>query len=103
MPFDYRLLALSICAGGCVLYVIFLMPPLTNGDSGMSSTEVSEAEVAAIRASERAYCEAQPDAVDCQCFAQKSGAVRSHRAPQVPGMFYADQQQLARGQATQGC
>lgn len=103
MPFDFRLLALSIFAGGCVLYVIFLMPPLTNGDSSLSSTGTSEAEVAAIRASERAYCEAQPDAVDCRCFAHKSSAVRSHSEPQVPGMFYADKQQLARGQAIQGC
>ena len=103
MSFDYRLPALSILAGGGVLYVIFLMPPLTNGDSSLSSTGVSEAEVAAIRAEERAFCQAQPEAVDCRCFAQKSGAVRSYSSPQVPGAFYADQQQLARGQALAEC
>lgn len=103
MPFDFRLPALAILGSGGLLYLIFLMPPLTSGDSGLSSKGVSEAEVTAIRAEERAFCQRQPAAVDCQCFSRKSGAVRSYSSPQVPGAVYADQQQLARGQAISGC
>jgi hypothetical protein len=100
---DYRIPALSVLAGGGLLYIIFLMPPLTSSDASLSSEGVSEAEVAAIRAEERAFCQAQPEAVDCQCFAQRSGAVRSYSAVKVPGAVYADQQELARGQAISGC
>ena len=100
MSFDYRLLALAVFAGGCVTYFVFFMPQLSDENANLSSSEV---EVAAIRAAEFAYCQTQHKAVNCQCFAQKSGAVRSHNEPHVPGMFYADKQDLARGQATNGC
>lgn len=103
MPFDFHIPLSVALVGGGIIYVIFMMPPLTNPDSALSSTGTSAAQVEAIMVTERAFCERQPEAVDCRCFAKRAGAVLSHNQPQVPGATYANRQQLARGQAMRSC
>ncbi|MDF3500563.1 MULTISPECIES: hypothetical protein [unclassified Sulfitobacter] len=102
MHYNFRILFFMLIGGAAVVYGVFQVPPLTSGGSGGASG-ANEAEFNAAVSEELAFCQAQPDAVNCRCFATKSAIIRSHQQPRVPTAVYADKETLARGQAAQGC
>ncbi|MEP4978180.1 hypothetical protein [Ascidiaceihabitans sp.] len=94
--------ALPVYAGlgtAVVLATIFSFAPLTGGGAVSSQ---SNAVMSQIRA-EASFCASNLKDVNCGCFGRISGLVQSETQPKVPGAFYADQQQLARGQALRSC
>ena len=102
MPYNLRILLFMLFGGTAVVIAVFQVPPLTSGgNSGKSG--LNEAEFKAAVSAELAFCRRQPDAVNCRCFANKSAIIRSHQQPRVPSAVYADKEDLARGQAAQGC
>ncbi|MEL6619864.1 MAG: hypothetical protein AAFP16_13370 [Pseudomonadota bacterium] len=99
---EYRLYALMTLVGAGCLAVVFSFPALTTPE-GPLGTGRSADEIEAVLAQERAFCEAQPQSIDCRCFVDVAGTVLLHNEPRVPGATYADKQDLARGQATDDC
>ena len=97
-----RRIVLSLLAMSAVLYLIFLFPPLTSG-SGLLFQGTTQEELAAGIRAERVFCEAEVDGVDCACFALKSGIVKTTTGQRIPDMVYADQDTLARLQASESC
>lgn len=99
---DYRISLYVILGGLVVIYVVFSFPALT-ASGNKSSTGVSEAEFERTVRQEMAYCRQQPEDINCQCFANLSGQILTHRTNKVHGATYADRQDLARGQAARAC
>lgn len=97
-----RVYVFFLSGATALLFVVFSFPSLTTPGS-VTPTGVTAEEFETTLAIERAYCEKQPEALDCQCFTAVAGQVLSHRAPQVPQARYADPQDLARGQAKDSC
>jgi hypothetical protein len=102
MPKNYGIYIGMILFGSAILYGVFLFPALTSGGNA-KSTNVSQLEFDAVVGQELEYCRTQPDGINCECFANISGNVLVHDTPRVFGVFYADQQDLARGQAANSC
>lgn len=102
MPQDYRILLFAVLFGGAVIAVVFSFPALTTG-GGTTAAGVSQADFEAAFSQELSYCQRQPQALDCQCFAGISGTILADNQPRVSGARYADKQDLARGQATSSC
>ena len=97
-----RVYLFFIAGGASVLFVVFSFPALTTSGP-VSPTGVSQEVFEETLAAERAYCEQQPEALDCQCFTAVAGEVLSHQSVRVPRARYADPQDLARGQARDSC
>ncbi|WP_299628303.1 hypothetical protein [uncultured Tateyamaria sp.] len=102
MKYEFRMFLYAVLVGGAIIGVVFSFPSLTTG-GGTLSAGVSQAEFEAAFGQELAYCQAQPDAVDCRCFANISGLILADAEPRVPGARYADKEELARGQAARSC
>ncbi len=102
MPYDHRIVVFVLFVGTAVVFVVFSMPALTSGGN-QGSSGVSQAEFDAVFTQELAYCRAQPDAINCRCFANRSGIILTYKQPKVRGAVYAEKSALARGQAAQGC
>ena len=102
MAYDFRILVFMFCGVAAVIYGIFLMPPLTSG-GGQGRSGGNQEEFESTVREELAYCQKLPNDINCQCFAQKSGRILSHKEPRVPGATYADKHKLARGQAKRAC
>ena len=102
MSLEIRISLAVILTVSVIVYTVFFFPALTAGGYG-NAKGVSEAEFAAVFAEELAYCRAQPDAVNCRCFAGVSGTIIVHKTPRVPTAIYADRKELARGQASASC
>ncbi|MGC1506174.1 MAG: hypothetical protein WA782_18795 [Sulfitobacter sp.] len=102
MQYNFRILFFMLVGGASVVFGVFQVPPLTSGGNNGSSGQ-NEAQFKAAVSQELAFCRRQPDAENCRCFANRSAIIRSHDQPRVPSAIYADKQDLARGQAAQGC
>lgn len=102
MHFNPRYFVLALAAMAAILYVIFLVPPLTSG-GGTLIPGVTEAELAKAVTTEREHCQTNEPDVNCACFANKSGLIKSSAGPRVPGVVYADPERLARSQARASC
>lgn len=102
MSSKLRFVGLMFTGMAIVLYVVFLVPPLTSG-GGTLMPGVTEAELVEAIRTARAYCDANVPDVDCGCFSSKAGLVKAAEAPRVPGIRYADQTDLARSQALSSC
>lgn len=102
MEFSPRFALVALLVLPAIIYLIFMMPPLTSGGGG-PLPGVSQAELEQAVNAEYAYCRASDTNVDCACFAQKSGVILSSNGPRVQGLVYAEKRDLARGQAEDGC
>ena len=102
MPYDYRILCYVILISTAVILGIFSVPPLTSGGT-RTKNGVSQATFDATVSQELAYCQTQPEDINCRCFANISVAILTHNEPRVLGATYADKQELARGQAGHTC
>ena len=67
------------------------------------SKGVSRAKFEAHVKTEKSYCAANVEDVNCNCFAHKAAYVMAQTDPQVIGLEYADRQDMARNQAGQTC
>ncbi len=99
---DSRLFLTIGVVGAFVIYGIYIFPPLTDGGSANTSG-INQVEFDAVIAQELTHCRDRIEDADCSCFANISGNILTHRAPDIPGAVRADRLELARGQATQSC
>ncbi|MFT6022326.1 MAG: hypothetical protein ACI9PY_000435 [Ascidiaceihabitans sp.] len=99
---EFRMVLYLILGGSAVLYAVFSMPALTNGGTS-NSLGVSQAEFDTAVTQELAFCQNQPDDINCPCFANLSGTILTDKEPRVRGAIYADKLELARGQAAATC
>lgn len=97
-----RTYAIMIAVVPVIPAVIFLLPPLTTSETP-SRGEVDQAVFEQAFTNELAHCEEETVGIDCACFAGTSGYILAQDQPKVPFIFYADQTELARGQATERC
>lgn len=97
-----RIYIATLFATACIVALVSAFPPLTNGGGG-GSPDVDPAAFRALVQAERDYCRQQPEALDCGCFAHKSGAIQAQSEPRFAGAKYVDKKELARGQAARSC
>lgn len=94
---DYAIPVLLTAGVATAIAVAFTLPPLTFDPS----TSGAEARASAIV--EKSHCEDNLTDVDCKCYAKLSSYVLDNENKRIPGMRYANQQQLARSQAQTSC
>ncbi len=78
------------------------MPPLTSR-GGVNPSGVPQEIFEQTANQERAFCEARSDQSNCGCFAMISTVVLTSESERIPGFSYAEQRELARGQAADAC
>lgn len=102
MPQNF-LMILGICAAiAGATYGVFLFPALTTIDSEDPKRGERERSATTFKA-EYEHCRTRPEAVDCRCFAEVSETIQAHEREKVPGVQYANKEELARDQAADGC
>lgn len=102
MQYNHKILLVFIVIVPAAVYGAFSMPPLTTGGGGgLAGVTREEYDQAVIE--EYDFCRRTVSDTNCECYAHRSGIVMAYRATQVPGLTYADRQQLARDQAAQAC
>ena len=97
----YLLLSL---ASVLIVIGIFQFPSLTpRGEDTLLTAQ--ESKLLKVMEKERDHCLSLPNAesINCRCYSKISGLVSVHETPKAAGAFYADQQDLARGQASNSC
>lgn len=101
---DYRIHIIIVVTGFSLVSGIFLFPPLTS-TSGKNAIPpgMSQAEFEQTVSRELAFCQEQSGDIDCGCFADVSSYIQSQDVAQVPFAVYANQEELARGQASGSC
>ena len=96
---EFRFIFMIACGAGVALAIGFSFPALTES----SSTGVVGEDEAATAVEERAFCKANLQDVDCRCFGQVAGHVRSDTTKKSFGFRYVDKTDLARDQAWEKC
>ncbi|THH35262.1 hypothetical protein E4Z66_15685 [Aliishimia ponticola] len=79
--------------------VAFSLPALTDVTGENAPTVAVQEAVAA----QKSFCEQRLDGVNCVCFARRAGQVLAHDSPRAMGFAYADPNDLARDQGSDGC
>lgn len=102
MQHDYRIAIIVLIVGAAVTYGVFSTPSLMT-TSAPSQSNVSQEEFNATVSRELAYCQGNTENINCRCFANKSGAILTETRPRIRNAVYADQTELARGQAANSC
>lgn len=96
---DVRFIALIAIGAVGALAVVFSLPALTVSPS---SGVIGEDQAATAK-EESVYCARSLNDVDCRCFGQVAGYVRSEKTAPVAGTQRFDRAELARGQAKHKC
>jgi hypothetical protein len=96
---DLKIVGFMSAILAVALVVGFSFPALTErGAADPKSAQVQE-----TVANERERCKSSLDGVDCGCYAQKAGYLKTQAGPKAAGGRYVDQTDLARSQAASGC
>ncbi len=102
MTIDYRYILFAALACSTVIFTIFLFPALTSRDD-LNFLGPNHADLKATVSQELLHCQTRPSDIDCQCFASISGAILADNKPRIPGAWYFNKRDLARGQAADSC
>lgn len=99
MSGQFALIFYVFVGSATVIGGISQLPALTEDTS---SVEVGST-MQIVMSQERSFCETYGQGVDCQCFAEKSGQIITNENSRDHRYLYADQRDLARGQALNSC
>jgi len=99
MSGQFALVFYVFVGSAAVIGGISQLPALTEDPS---TVEIGS-EMQIILAQEKSYCQSYGAGINCQCFAEKSGQILAHSGSRDHRYLYADQQDLARGQARKSC
>ncbi|EBA09998.1 hypothetical protein [Sagittula stellata] len=110
-------IAITVVATGALVVGAQFIPPLTQPDAATFPEfqqyrpldhdtpfiEARDAKGKRRLVDPGAYCRETLSGVDCACFAGKAHQVLANRNPRVSGWHYADDWELAVGQARDAC
>ncbi len=96
---EFRFVFLVAAGSIVALAVGFSFPALTES----TSTGVVGEDAPATVVEESNYCENNLDGVDCRCFGQVSGYIRSESSRKIVGAYNMSKEDLARGQGQSKC
>lgn len=102
MPQNHRILLCIVIVSGLIVYGVSFFPPLTTAGTE-DPTSSTPTRFDAVFSQELAHCQKSSYDVNCRCFADISGTILAENNPRVPGVVYANKQELARGQAMGSC